>query len=95
MIYLLLDKEIVELYNGTDEIYENTSPFQRWKLNRWMKRAIKFLPESKTMKLVCGEDSISYSLKIAKLLKRPVIIMKGKDQYLSTSEFWSDYVCFK
>lgn len=95
MIYLLLDKEIVSLYPGTDEVYQSMGRFKRKRLDQLMKKTIRLLPWSRSVKLVCDEDTISYTLKVARLFEKPVIIMKDYDQYLSTSDFWSDYVCFK
>ena len=95
MIYLLTDKRIIKLYDGTDAVYKKMNFFQKWRFNRLMKKVVSLIEPSRSLKLVCEEDTISYTLKIAKMFNKPVIIAMDKDQYLSTSEYWSDYVCFK
>lgn len=95
MVYILTDKYVINLYEGNDETYSNLKPLTRWRVNRLFKKVIETLYINRCTRLVCDTDSIGYGLKLASYFLSPITIVYDKYQYLSTSEFWSDYVRFK
>lgn len=95
MITILTKTDIISLYLENDEVYKNMNFIDKYRINKRYKKVIESIGNDRFTKMVCDNDSISYGLKLCKYFNKPITLVMDQYQYLSTSEFWRDYVCFK